>query len=237
MKTPKISLLLGSAGIILLLACPAFLAAAGDRIPVAVFRTDAMKNGAPEGWEIHQKAGTPRIQLRKEGDAFFLHLISDDQSAFGIRRELKVDISEYPYLNWRWKAVKLPVNGDVRKAETDDQALQLYIVFSPRGFPAKLNTRVLGYLWENKTPQGWTGPGPQLLGNMIRYVVLKNGNDKLNQWYGEKRNILEDYRSLFGDKVGEYPPGPTQGVQIYINTQHTKSEAEGYIGEVFFSRN
>ncbi|MDI6726132.1 MAG: DUF3047 domain-containing protein, partial [Smithellaceae bacterium] len=218
-----------------LVAIPA--ASTNDNLPVAVYRAEAIKNGVPAGWELETKEGTPLLQFQKEGNAFYLHLIGDGQSAFGIRREVKVDIQEYPYLNWRWKAVKLPQGGDVRKSETDDQVLQLYIAFSPTGFPAMLNTPVVGYIWDNKPPKDWTGRSAQPLGNMVRYVVMRNKTDKLDQWYGEKRNILQDYQNLFREEKGGVPQGPTKGVQIYINTQYTKSEAEGYIGEVFFSRN
>lgn len=241
MKKLRLVSRLAAGGIILMMAMTLLgivspAASTNDNIPVAVFRAEAIKNGLPGGWELETKEGTPRVQFLKEGNAFYVHLVGDGQSAFGIRREIKVDLQEYPYLNWRWKAVKLPREGDVRKAETDDQTLQLYIAFSPTGFPALLNTPVLGYIWDSKSPKDWTGTSAQPLGGMIRYVVMRNRTDKLDQWYGEKRNILQDYQTLFREEKGGAPQGPTKGVQIYINTQRTKGEAEGYIGEVFFSR-
>jgi hypothetical protein len=159
-----------------------------------------------------------------------------DQSSFGIKRAVKLNIREYPYLNWTWKAGKLPPGGDVRKSETDDQAAQIYLAFPATGFPAKLNTPVLGYVWDNEAPKEWTGRSPQLGGSKMRYVVVRNKSDKLGHWYVEKRNIYNDYQKLFRDLQGGEPAGPTQGISLYINSQHTKSAAECYIGDIFFSR-
>jgi hypothetical protein len=66
--------------------------------------------------------------------------------------------------------------------------------------------------------------------------VVMNKSDKLDHWYAEKRNIYLDYQKLFRDLQGGEPAGPTQGISLYINSQHTKSAAECYIGDIFFSR-
>jgi hypothetical protein len=73
-------------------------------------------------------------------------------------------------------------------------------------------------------------------GGKMRYVVVKNKIDKLGHWYAEKRNIYQDYQKLFRDFQGGEPTGPTQGVSLYINSQHTRSTAECFIGDIFFSR-
>ncbi|GAI98805.1 unnamed protein product, partial [marine sediment metagenome] len=59
--------------------------------------------------------------------------------------------------------------------------------------------------------------------------------DKLDKWYEEKRNVSEDYKKLFPDiKGGKLRD--VEGISFYINSQHTKSEGEGYIYDVYFSR-
>jgi hypothetical protein len=201
----------------------------------ASFSSSELVKGIPPGWVLDKKAGTVNLGLEKEGESFVLRLTSDRNSSFGIKRELHVDLRQHPFLNWRWKAVRLPKGGDVRRAETDDQAIQLYVAFPATGFPAKLNTPVLGYIWDNEAPRGWTGRSDQIGGGKLRYVVMRNKTDRVGEWYTEKRNLLQDFRRLFGDLKKAEPV--TQGIELYINGQHTKSEAEGWIGEVFFSRN
>jgi hypothetical protein len=210
-------------------------AMASDVIPGAQFPSAELVKGIPTGWVLEKRAGTPNLCLEKEGDGYVLRLASDRNSSYGIKRALHVDLKQYPFLSWRWKAVRLPQGGDVRESQTDDQALQFYVAFPSLGFPAKLNTPVVGYIWDNEAPRGWTGRSDQFGGGKLRYVVVRNKTDRLGEWHNEKRNLYEDYKRLFGDLRGA--GSITQGIAFYINSQNTKSEAEGWIGDVLFSRN
>ena len=80
------------------------------------------------------------------------------------------------------------------------------------------------------------GRSPKVGADKLRYVVSRNGTDQMDTWYTEKRNIYADYRRLFKDVSGGEPRGPTKGIALYIDSQDTKSQAEGQIGEVYFSR-
>ncbi|MGZ6223592.1 MAG: DUF3047 domain-containing protein [Syntrophales bacterium] len=204
-------------------------------IRVAGFESAQMQNGCPTGWLLDIKKGEPAITLERGSQMYYLHMKSID-SSYGIKNSIKVDIKEYPYLNWRWKVTKLPDGGDVRKSVTDDQAMQLYVAFTPTGFPEALNTPVLGYIWDNEAPKGWTGRSSAIGGGKLRYVVVRNKTDQLGQWYTEKRNIYDDYKKLLKDVECADPAGVTHGVEFYINSQNTKSAAESYIGDVYFSK-
>jgi len=206
-----------------------------DIVRVAGFDSAQMQKGAPPGWLLDIKLGDPQISLERGSQLYYLHMISSGTS-YGVKNGIKVDIKEYPYLNWRWKVTRLPDGGDVRKSDTDDQAMQIYIAFTPTGFPEALNTPVLGYIWDNMAPKGWTGRSPAIGGGKLRYVVVRNKTDRLGQWYTEKRNIYEDYQKLLKDVECADPAGVTHGVEFYINSQNTKSAAESFIGDVYFSK-
>lgn len=218
----------------LVLGCSANLFASDGIIPVD-FESAQFVKGAPSGWKLDLKKGKPVIKLFKSQDSFYIHLYSH-KSSYGIKKGAKVDIREYPYLNWEWAAGKLPKGGDVRKASTDDQALQLYVAFPAIGWPESLHTPIIGYVWCNEAPKDTCCRSPQIGGGKLKYFVLRNKTDKLNQWHAEKRNVYEDFKNVFPDINGGEPPGPTQGVEIYINTQHTGSPAEGYVGRIYFSK-
>ncbi|MCX7635823.1 MAG: DUF3047 domain-containing protein [Syntrophales bacterium] len=207
-----------------------------DTIPVARYRSPRLVGGVPEGWRLMHHAGTPNLEMVRNGDVYFLKMHSDARSGFGIERPVRVDLRQYPYLNWTWRVTKLPKGGDIRRAATDDQALQIYVVLPATGFPEGLNTPILTYIWDSEAPKGLTVKSPKPLLKKIRYIVLRNKTDRLGQWYTEKRNVYEDYRRVFGDLNGGEPIGPTHGLRFYINSQNTKSNAEAYIGEVYFSR-
>ncbi len=215
---------------------PRFAAASGNGgLIIAGFDSGRMEKGAPEGWDLIEKEGSADLGLERSGNRYVLHMKSDGDSSFGIKREKSLKIKEYPFLNWEWKAAKLPVGGDVRKADADDQAIQVYVAFKPTGWPAKLNTPIIGYIWGTECLKNTVVTSRQPLAGKVRYIVLRNKSDTLNTWYYEKRNLEDDYERLFPDIDGG-TPRDIEGVVLYINSNHTKSEAESYIYNVRFSR-
>ena len=211
------------------------LAGGNGGLYVVGFDSGSMKGGAPSGWELVEKEGTPNLTLEPKDPGYVLHLKSDSESSFGITKEIDLKKGEYPFLNWEWKVSRLPDGADVRKASTDDQAIQIYIAFKSTGWPAKLNTPVIGYIWGVECPKDTFVTSAQPLAGKVRYVVLRNKNDALETWFGEKRNLEEDYRKLFPDIDGGQPRD-VKGISFYINSQNTKSEAESYLYNVHFSR-
>lgn len=210
--------------------------AEGDTVPVTAFTSGKLEKGAPQGWELKKSKGTPDFALEKTESGYVLHLKSDSSTSYGIAKELKLSQGEYPFLNWKWRVDKLPAGGDVRKSDTDDQAIQIYVAFEETGWPAKLKTPLVGYIWDNECPKGTTVTSTQPLADKVRYIVIRDKTDTRGEWYTEKRNIFDDYKTLFPDIDGG-APRDIKGISVYINSQHTKSEAESYLADVFFSKN
>ncbi|MBI5584622.1 MAG: DUF3047 domain-containing protein [Deltaproteobacteria bacterium] len=186
-----------------------------------------MAEGAPEGWTLEVKEGEPAVRYEKSGDLSCLYFNAQN-SSFGIKKSFELDLREYPFLNWKWKVSKVPEKGDFQKKETDDQAAQLYVLF-PR-FPAKLNTDFVAYYWDSN-PRNKGREGTSVVWSKCKIIVLQAGKERLNQWMSEKRNVYEDYKKLFGKE----PPN-VGGVAFYINSQRTRSEAEAYLHEIYFSK-
>jgi len=235
MRSGRFSLLF-SFMIIFILTLPEAVMAGGDNsLIVAGFYSGKMEEGAPSGWELVEKKGVSNLDLERVDDRYALHMKSNSESSFGIKKEMDVKTGEYTFLSWKWKVARLPVEADVRKAGTDDQAVQIYVAFKPTGWPAKLKTPTIGYIWGVECPKDTVVTSPQPLASRVRYIVLRNKSDKLNEWYQEKRNLEEDYKKLFPD-IDNGRLRDIEGISFYINSQHTKSEAESYIYDVRFSR-
>jgi len=197
-----------------------------ERFVVDFFTGGVDEKGIPKGWVQEKEPGAQsKIAVGQEKEFNFVNLLSVND-AFGIKKEFSFDIRKYPYLTWRWKATRLPKGGDIRKRETDDQAGQIYVLF-PR-FPAMINTRSMGYIWDALTPVGTAGTSTAY--SKMKYVVLQSGTEKLGQWTRETRNVYEDYKKYFQED-----PPTVGGLLLYINTQHTQTSAEIYYGEIFFS--
>jgi hypothetical protein len=203
---------------------------AGDKgiLVVDSFSQGAKAGGTPNGWAQEKTPGSSsKIAIEGEKENHYLHLLSVGD-AFGLRKDISFDIRKYPYLSWQWKVSKLPQGGDIRKRETDDQAGQVYVLF-PK-WPNKVNTRSVGYIWDCLAPVGLSGTSTAY--RKMKYVVLESGAAKLNEWVSERRNVYEDYKNLFQ----ETPP-TVGGLLLYINSQHTRSSAECFYANIFFSAN
>jgi Protein of unknown function (DUF3047) len=186
------------------------------------------KRGIPNGWQ-GQNWGSPQYDFTVTSDDSTpaIHLKSDNDSST-ISREIKVDVKQYPILQWKWKVVVLPKAGDARKKETDDQAAQLYVTF-PR-FPSAVRSRIIGYIWDSNAPVGAVFPSQKV--STIRYLVVRSGDADLGKWVTETRNVLNDFKRIYG----EDPDESVGAVAISINSQNTNARSESYFGEILFRK-
>ena len=185
--------------------------------------------GIPPGWE-GQKWGSPAYDMtvvENDGQRV-LHLVSKNEGST-ISRDIKgkVNLKETPILEWRWRVVTLPANGDSRKKDTDDQAAQVYVGW-PR-IPEALRSRIIGYVWDTTAPAGTIVKSEKT--GTITYVVVRSGTADLGKWITERRNVAEDFRTIYG----ETPDSPG-GISVAIDSNDTRSTAESFIGPIIFKR-
>jgi hypothetical protein len=207
----------------------AALAAAATPVVVEDWsKVEAGTRGIPPGWE-KQNWGSPKYEFEvvSDGATRVLHLKSEDESST-ISKELKVDVKEFPILQWRWKVVALPKGGDARRKDTDDEAAQLYVTF-PR-FPSAARSRIIGYIWDSTAPVGARFPSQKV--GTVTFVVVRSGDADRGRWIVEQRNVFDDYKAIYGEE----PPEKLGAVSISINSQNTRSRAESFFGEILFRK-
>ena len=185
--------------------------------------------GVPEGWK-GGNWGSPKYEfeiVEVDGQRV-LHLKSEGDSST-IARDIKgkVDLKETPILEWRWKVTKLPRGADARKGETDDEAGQIYVTW-PR-FPEAVRSRTIGYIWDTTAPVGSMFKSEK--SGTVNYVVVESGPAKLGRWITEQRNVVEDFKKIYGAE----PDNPGV-VSISIDSDDTRSSAEAFVGPVLFRR-
>lgn len=223
-----------------LLACVTLLAVAllataplraADPAPLVVedwSKQPEGKTGIPDGWK-GQNWGSPKYDFRIEtqGGRKVLRAKSQDDSST-ISKEAKVNVKDRPILQWSWQAVTLPKGGDARKSSTDDQAAQLYVTF-PR-FPQAVRSRIISYLWDTTAPAGAIFKSEKT--SLVTYVVVRSGPADVGKWVTESRNVLEDYKKIYGEAPGE----DVGAISISIDSNDTHSSAEACFGEIVFRK-
>jgi hypothetical protein len=203
---------------------------AAERVVVEDWRSYSRgTRGIPGDWK-EQTWGKPAYDLEIVADNGqpVLHLRSKGDSST-ISRDLKasVDLDETPILEWSWKVTTLPTGGNACQKSTDDEAAQVYVVWLRP--PESVRSRIIGYVWDSTAAAGTICKSEKT--STVTYIVLRSGSDELGKWITERRNVVEDFRRIYG----EAPDKPT-GLSLGIDSDDTRSSAESFIGPAVFTR-
>lgn len=183
--------------------------------------------GVPLSWELKEFTGRAQVEVVRDDERLVFRLASE-RTSYALYRDVTLDVKEFPLLTWSWKVTKLPTGGDVRERTTDDQAGQVYVIFPRWPFP-RINSDVVGYVWDSRAPVGLRVASPQATN--VKLVVLQSGAELVGQWVREERNVYQDYVELFGKE----PPRVGQ-IAIMIDSNDTRSQAEAFMDELVFRR-
>src|SRR5512144_919542 len=135
-------------------------------------------------WKVVDDGEDQAIQLRTES------------SSFALEKSITVDLRQTPYLEWEWKVTVPPAGGDFSSPDTDDQAAQLLIVFPKTFFERR---KIISYIWDPTASKGTIGAAAGPIYLNVKAIVVESGAGQIGHWLTEKRNIVEDYRTLFGE--------------------------------------
>jgi len=183
--------------------------------------------GIPPGWRAYATpGGRPTYDFVVVDDGGHRALLvrgRDEHST--IAREVHVDLAATPLLEWRWKIVELPAGADVRARATSDLTAHLMVVW-PR-VPEMLRSRILAYAWGTSEPVGAVERSRKT--RTVTFFILRSGAELLGQWLTERRDVVEDYRRVYG----EAPDNP-RAIAVSIDTNDTHAAAAGLIGSIAF---
>ena len=184
--------------------------------------------GIPAGWTAYATlGGRPAYDFsipEDEGRRAIRLRSHDDHST--IAKEIHVDLEATPILEWSWKIVELPAGADVRHRATSDLTGHLLVVW-PR-FPEALRSRLIGYAWGTSEPANSLQRSRKT--GTVAFVILRSGAEGLGRWVTERRDVVEDYRRVYGER----PENP-KVLALSIDTNDTHSTAEALIGGIAFT--
>jgi len=213
-----------------------------------LFSSASAGNKLPAGWRplTFSRIGRhTEYSLVEEDGTVVLKAVSK-QSASGLTRALSIAPAEYPIIQWRWKVNNILQTGDVHSKDGDDYPARIYISFAfdpdKAGILERLEQeaarliqgqhvpyRAISYIWGSNSPAG------TMIANAytkrVMMFVVEGGDEKLQQWVTERRNIYEDYRMAFGEE-----PAMISGVAIMTDTDNTRESAIAWYGDIVFRR-
>lgn len=188
-------------------------------LPVSNFATEGLK-----GWESKSFNGTTDYRIVQE-DGHTILKAHARGAASGLTRKIKFSPATYRYLKWSWKIAGTVAGGNESTRHGDDYAARVYVIFPGRFF---WQMRALNYIWANKLPKG------QFTANAYtanaKMLAVESGTAKVGQWVSEERDILADYRTVFGEE-----PTEAGGIAIMTDTDNTGTEATARYGDITLS--
>ena len=214
----------------LLLALTAATAAAQSPIVVEDWSKYTVgTKGIPAGWQ-GQNWGSPKYDFVIESHESHkvLHMRSANEGST-ISKDIKgkVDLKQTPLLEWSWKVSALPKGGNSCKKATDDQAAQVFVVW-PR-FPTAVRSRIIGYVFDSSAAAGTICKSEKT--GTVTYVVVRSGSADLGKWFTERRNVVEDFKQIYGEE----PENP-EALSLAIDSNDTNSTSESSVGPILFRR-
>lgn len=193
--------------------------AAAAEIAVSRFATEGLK-----GWESKSFKGTTDYLLVQEDGRTVLKAHAQN-AASGLTKHITFNPVSYRYIKWHWKIANTIANGNERTKKGDDYAARVYVIFPGRFF---WQMKALNYIWANKLPKGEFVPNAFTSNAML--LAVESGPSKAGQWVTEERDILADYRRVFGEE-----PPDAGGIAIMTDTDNTGSDATAWYGDITLS--
>lgn len=205
--------------VVLLFVLLTALPVSADEIAISRFGSDGLK-----GWESKSFKGTTDYTLVQEEGRPALKAYAKG-AASGLTKKIIFKPVNYRYLKWSWKIKNSVAGGNEKTRQGDDYAARVYVVFPGRFF---WQMRALNYIWANKLPKGEFVPNAFTSNAMM--IAVESGQAKAGQWVTEERDILTDYRRVFGED-----PPEAGAIAIMTDTDNTGAEATAWYGDITLS--
>jgi hypothetical protein len=199
-------------------------------------------SGLPAGWEPLTFPKIPaHTTYEWSASSSALHAVSAG-AASGLIHRHQAPVADAPILRWRWKISGTIPNGDERSKKGDDYPARLYITFKYEPSRVSLGTRLkygavktlrgeypphnaIAYIWANKLAAGESAPSPYT--DRVMMVAVRSGDSAAGEWRSEERDVLADYRRLFGSD-----PPPFAGIALMTDADNTGGRAEAWYADV-----
>jgi len=161
--------------------------------------------GANERFYVAQEAGNQFVRAFTNGEAL----------RFTVRNDHEIDwnLQAHPRLAWRWRAHTLPERAS-EKGQNDTGAA-VYVTFGTDwlGRPKSIK-----YTYSSSLPVGTVVSfGP------LKVIVVDSAREpRLGEWKTLRRNVVQDYRQVFGGS----PPDRPVSITLWSDSDTTGDEAK-----------
>ncbi len=147
-------------------------------------------------------------------------------SASGLGKEIKIDLSKTPFLNITWKIEK-DLSGIVENSKKGhDYAARVFVIKKTGVTP--LSNRAMNYVYSSNNDVDTFHPSPFTKKSMD--YVLSSTKNNLNEWITVKVNVKKHFKKFHDLDLNEI-----DGLAIMSDTDNSKKTAIAYYQNIYFS--
>ena len=155
-------------------------------------------------------------------------------------RDRLISVKDYPYISWQWRITNTIDDKDTAnkkgeiKKDGDDFAAKVGISILNH----KEELREIAYLWTRTIPEETVLTQKT---TVVRWlyeftwyrIVAQSGDQQLNTWVNEKRNLYEDFKKIYPNEE------PREIVRVYLmsDSDNTGSTTSGAFANLLFHKN
>ena len=196
-----------------------------DRILV-----DNFESGDLDDWKGRRKKYEEIYRIDYEDGNAFLTASSRNSDNLIVKR-IYVDLNEYPYLNWKWRAHAFPENGNESvKAYCDSPASIAVVLNRSRVFPKSIK-----YAWSSSLPESMVTKSPYARWPArCDVIVTESGKENAGEWVHEKVNVKEDLERFY--KKSELRRKDVFAIVIMTDSDNIGQLSKADYDNIYFSR-
>jgi hypothetical protein len=215
---------------------------------LAQFSAEHELGGTPACWRsqiARRDLPITHYELAELDGRTVLHSVSDGATS-GLRRDVDIDPYDTPWLHWAWRVDRVESRATVAYDALDDSPARVIVAFDGDNSLVKPGDRIfhdlvevvtgvavpfatLMYVWDGRAPPESVFQYPRT--SRIRYLVVESGTANTGRWLSYARNVVEDYRRVFGSE-----PGRIRSVAVLTDSDDLKTHSEAWYGDLGFGR-
>ena len=187
----------------------------------------AQESVAMLSWDSRSfKGSTEYSAVILDGERVLQAVATDSASA--LYRTQRVDLTQTPYLHWRWRIEQVQASStDERSKMGDDYQARVYVVRSS-GW-AFWRTKAINYVWSSSQPRDSRWPNP-FAGDAVQMWALDTGAAQAGQWQTHVRDIRADWYAAFGERIDSL-----DGLALMTDTDNAGGTARSWYADIHFS--
>jgi hypothetical protein len=176
-----------------------------------------------KSYEETRNEGERVVVRENEGNKFVRLITKGEVLRYTLRNgdEYEWNLEQHPRLAWRWRAQALPEGASEKDDDTNDAGGAIYVTFGTDwlGRPKSIK-----YTYSSSLPVGTVVD----YGNLYVIVVDSANEPRTGEWKTMQRNVIQDYRQVFGDA----PPDRPEGITMWSDSDTTGDIAKVDIDDI-----